>query len=407
MSIDTAISSQTVTHPVTGRMTKTASYYAAFVALGLTGASMGPTLPGLAANTQSTLAQVSFLFSARALGYLFGSLMGGRLYDRRAGHPVMALALTGMVILMLLTPLVSQLWLLTGILLLLGLAESIMDVGGNTLLVWVHRREVGPYMNGLHFFFGIGAFLSPILIAQMMLMSGGITWGYWLLAVLIMPIIMLLLRQPSPPLQKMADHKDEAHQGQVNYLLLGLIVLFFFLYVGVEMGFGGWIYTYLTSTGLANITTAAYMTAAYWGAFTIGRLLSIPIAFRVRPRYVLLVDMIGSLVGLGIMMLWPTNLTAMWIGILTVGVFTASVFPTTITLAERRMPITGQVTGWFFVGASLGSMFLPWLTGQLFEQIGPYSMLVIFMIDMALALGVLLVLISTFSVRPTEPAQVN
>jgi MFS transporter, FHS family, Na+ dependent glucose transporter 1 len=341
------------------------------------------------------------------LGYLLGSLLSGRLYDRRPGHQLMALTLTGMVILMLLTPIVSQLWVLTGILLLLGLAESVMDVGGNTLLVWVHRREVGPYMNGLHLFFGIGALLSPILIAQMMLMSGGITWGYWLLAVLITPIIILLLRQPSPPLQKASDHKEEAHQGQINYVLLGLIVLFFFLYVGVEMGFGGWIYTYLTTMEIADAAMAAYMTAAYWGAFTVGRLLSIPIAFRVRPRYVLLIDMIGSLVGLGIMMLWPTNLTAMWVGIITLGVFTASVFPTTITLAERRMPISGQVTGWFFVGASLGSMFLPWLTGQLFEQVGPYSMLVIFTIDMALALGVLLVLISSFSVRPGQPAEVS
>ena len=35
----------------------------------------------------------------------------------------------------------------------------------NPLLVWVHGDEVGPAMNGLHFFFGVGAFLSPIIIA--------------------------------------------------------------------------------------------------------------------------------------------------------------------------------------------------------------------------------------------------
>ena len=48
----------------------------------------------------------------------------------------------------------------------MGVAEGALDVGGNTLLIWVHRHKVGPFMNGLHFFFGAGAFLSPIIIAQ-------------------------------------------------------------------------------------------------------------------------------------------------------------------------------------------------------------------------------------------------
>ena len=74
------------------RIPGTIGYYAAFVALGLASASLGPTLPGLALHTQSRLAQISSLFAARSLGYLVGSLLGGRLYDRIPGHPVMALA---------------------------------------------------------------------------------------------------------------------------------------------------------------------------------------------------------------------------------------------------------------------------------------------------------------------------
>ena len=42
-------------------------------------------LPALAEQTRSTLGQVSILFSARALGYLLGSLLGGRLFDRLPG----------------------------------------------------------------------------------------------------------------------------------------------------------------------------------------------------------------------------------------------------------------------------------------------------------------------------------
>jgi hypothetical protein len=42
--------------------------------------------------------------------------------------------------------------LLAGAIFALGMAEGALDVGGNTLLVWVHQEKVGPFMNGLHFF---------------------------------------------------------------------------------------------------------------------------------------------------------------------------------------------------------------------------------------------------------------
>ena len=52
----------------TGRISKTVGYYAAFIALGLVTASLGPTLPGLAENTRSQLGEISFLFTTRSLG---------------------------------------------------------------------------------------------------------------------------------------------------------------------------------------------------------------------------------------------------------------------------------------------------------------------------------------------------
>jgi fucose permease len=379
------------THPVAGRLSKTAAYYVAFVALGLTTAALGPTLRSLAENTQATLGEISFLFTARSLGYLFGSLIGGRLYDRIPGHPVMALMIIGVAIGLALIPTASLLWLLIGLMLLVGLSEGAVDVGGNTLLVWVHRHLVGPYMNGLHFFFGVGALLSPIIIAQVRQISGDITWAYWLLALLVAPTALWLLRLPSPPAQ--AVSKD-GPVGQVNHRLVALIVLFFFLYVGAEVGFAGWISTYTVTLNIAGDTVADYLTSAFWGALTAGRLLAIPIAARVRPRYILLSDLLGCVASVALILIWPGSLVAVWLGTLGLGLAMASVFPTTISLAERRMTVTGQVTGWFFVGASAGGMCLPWLIGQLFEPLGPQVVMLTLLIDLILGLGILLVMLA-------------
>jgi len=54
----------------------TLAYYVGFIALGLTTASLGPTLPGLAEQTQTRLGEISFLFTARSFGYLLGSFCG-------------------------------------------------------------------------------------------------------------------------------------------------------------------------------------------------------------------------------------------------------------------------------------------------------------------------------------------
>jgi FHS family Na+ dependent glucose MFS transporter 1 len=375
---------------VEGKNAKTVAYYAAFVALGLAVASLGPTLPGLAENTRTVLSEISYLFTARSLGYLLGSFQGGRLYDRMPGHPVMGVTLLIMAAMLVLVPFLSVLWLLTGVLLILGMAEGTLDVGGNTLLVWVHRARVGPYMNGLHFFFGVGAFLSPLIIAQAVLMSGDITWAYWALALLILPVGLWLLPMPSP---KNLSISADSPVGQVNRLLVILVAVFFFLYAGAEVSFGGWIFTYAVALDLANATTAAYLTSAFWGALTLGRLLAIPIAARFRPRYILLADLLGSLVSLSIILIWNDSIGAVWLGTIGLGLSMASVFPATLTLAERRMTITGRVTGWFFVGASLGGMTLPWLIGQLFESVGPQVTMLILFADLIIALGVYTVLI--------------
>jgi FHS family Na+ dependent glucose MFS transporter 1 len=378
-----------------GNLWKTAAYYTAFVALGLTTASLGPTLPGLAENTHTQLSQISYLFTARSLGYLLGSLVGGRVYDRRPGHPILATVLLVMAGSLALVPLIQQIYWLTAVLLALGFGEGALDVGGNTMLVWVHRHDVSPFMNGLHFFFGVGAFVSPIIVAQAILMSGSFAWAYWGLACLTLPAVFLLLKLPSPA--SPVDTPDNPTR-KTNVPLIVLIAALFFLYVGAEVSFGGWIFTYATAFHLANLTTAAYLTSAFWGALTVGRLLGVPMATRYQPGTILLFDLIGCLLSVAIILIIPGSFLIVAMGTLGVGFSMATFFPTLLNFAERRMAITGKITGWFFVGSSSGGMFLPWLIGQRFEAVGPQVTMIIIFIDLLLTVGIFAALF-TYSER--------
>jgi FHS family Na+ dependent glucose MFS transporter 1 len=378
------------------KLANTASYYMIFIILGLTTAIVGPTLTGLAENTHTPIGGMGLLFTASSVGYLVGSLLGGRVYDRLPGHLLLAGTLVGLAAITALIPLTPWLVALLALMAASGLSQGLLDVGCNTLLVWVHRDKVAPFMNGLHFFFGVGTSISPIIVAQAMSLGGGFSWAYWILALLAMPIMLWMLRLPAP--QAWIATAEEQVTRQVDPLLVVLLALMLFLYVGAEIAFGGWIATYAVTRQLASITDAAYLTSFFWGIFTLGRLLSIPLAARLRPRFILIGDLLGCLASLGIILLWGDSLAATWIGTAGLGLAMASIFPTVINLAARRMILTARIMSWFFVGASLGSASLPWLIGRLFEDAGPQVMPWTLLADLLVMLGVFLFTI-TYSER--------
>lgn len=382
-------------------LTQTLTYYGAFVALGLTTASLGPTLLGLSSQTGSQLSQISFLFTARAFGYMLGSFVGGRLYDRLPAHRTMAAAVLGISALLALVPTIPILWLLTGVLLAVGFMEAVVDVGANTLIVWVHRERVGPYMNGLHSFFAIGGFLSPLLVAQAILITGNFGWSYWMLALVLLPVALRLFPLPNP--QPIVAHEHHA-SVRPDVVLLTLVILVFIALSGTENSFAGWIFTYAVKKNLADQTTAAYLNAAFWGAFMFSRLASIPLAARLRPRMIILADLFFGLVGIAVIFLFPVSQVALWLGTILFGLGIASAFPTMLTFAGRHMTITGSATGWFFVGASIGSMSMPWLIGQLFETVSPASVLWVIGSALVMAMVVFgLILVYVKRKAPVQP----
>ena len=364
------------------RLPVTLTYFSVFVALGLAGVIVGPTLQGLAAHTGATLAQISALFTLRSLGYMIGSYLSGRIYDRVAGNPVIAAMMLLVAVMMVLMPIISYLWILAGVVFVLGVAEGAIDVGGNIQLMWVHGRQVGPYMNGLHFCWGVGAFLSPIIVARAILASGDITWAYWVIAVLVLPPMIPLLRLPSPARYAEAARRVTA-TGSTRLFLL--IVAFFLLYVGAEATFGGWIFSYAVAQGQTDRATAAYLTSVFWGALTLGRLIGMPAATRLAPHALLAACLAGCVCSIFAILLLHSVSAVIWLGVFGAGLFMGPMFPTMLAYAERRMTITGQMTGWFLVGSAVGGMSMPWLVGQLFVAIGPYVTIAIAFIDMALA----------------------
>lgn len=371
----------------------TIAYYFSFIILGLTTAASGPSLPKLAEHTSSGLDRISLIFVFGSLGYLAGSFLGGRAYDRFPGHRLMSITLIFVAIASVLIPISQTLSVLLFAMFLIGLASGILDVGCNTLLIWEHGEKAGPFLNGLHFFFGVGSLIAPLLLAQVLLRTGEIHWLYYSFTISCLPILLWLWFLPEPPKR---SHSAELAGKSFPVAPVVLIVMLFLLYVGLELGFGNWIYTYALTLGLGTTLTAAYLTSAFWGSFTFGRLLGVWVSTRMRSQMILLLDLAGCTISTLIIMLWKESSMALWIGTFGLGLSMASIFPTILMLAGERMRITGAITGWFLVGSGAGSMLLPWLIGQIFVRTGPKAMTTVLLVDIV---AIILVLFAFSSQR--------
>jgi MFS transporter, FHS family, Na+ dependent glucose transporter 1 len=365
-------------------------YYGAFLGLGLVSASLGPSLPSFAERTHVQLKQVSVLFTAVNLGYLIGALLGGRVLDRRAGHPIMVAGLVISAVLMAMAPLMPFLPLMAVVMLLLGGSQAFVDVGGNTLLVWLHREKVSPYMNGLHACWGVGSILSPLVISVALILTRKIDGAYWIISLLLLLMAFLIKGKTSP---SAPDRAPEYQAEEVNHWpIVILFILFFATFVGGQNAYGGWIYSFAIARKIATPATASLMTSIYWGALTVSRLVSIPFAVRLKPRSMLAADITGFILGLSLAILGGGSAALIWIATILIGVSVGSFFPTALSYASEILTITGQFTSLIFVGVSLGGMLLPWLIGQFFETVGPQSAMIIMLVDLLVCVGIFVLL---------------
>jgi MFS transporter, FHS family, Na+ dependent glucose transporter 1 len=379
-------------------------YYLAFIILGLTTAANGPSLPKLAEHTASGLDRISLIFVFSSFGYLSGSFLGGRAFDRVSGHRLMSIAMIIIGFASVLIPISRSMSLLLLAMTLSGLAAGILDVGCNTLLLWTHGEKSGPFLNGLHFFFGVGSLTAPLVLAQVLLRTNDIHWLFYSFAIVCLPIAIWLWLLPEPPHRV---HKDQRANAALPVVPVVLIVMLFLLYVGLELGFGNWIYTYALTLGLGTTVTAAYLTSVFWGSFTLGRLLGIWVSTQMRTQMILFMDLIGCAISAILIMLWKDSALALWLGTFGLGISMASIFPTFMMLAGERMQITGAMTGWFLVGSGAGSMFLPWLIGQIFAATGPKAMTTVLLIDIVVMLGVLLLFLNQRRASVPEALKAN
>ncbi|HEV8560489.1 MAG TPA: MFS transporter [Actinophytocola sp.] len=347
---------------------QTVSYFLCFGLVGVLSTLLGPSLITFATSTGSSLSGLGVLFTVDAFGSVCGSLLAGHLLNRFAPHRQAALGLAGITVITAVIPLLTQLPLLLPAWWFLGMSKTFLIVTVNTLLVWVRRGRVGPYMSAADFFLGLGSLLMPIVIAQSIAWTGGLHWGYWAVTA---GTVVLMIRLAALPSPRMAGAEEQSHAGSIAYPVVISVAVLLFFYVGAEISFSGWIPSYTLTRGIADsAAAAAYYSSLFWIAVTAGRLLWLPFTRTVAPERLLATGVTACVLALGSIWLLPSSSGCVIAGTVAFGLAMSPIFPSAFTLLDRRGQITGKVSAVCLCTASVGAMFFPWWIGQFLMATG-------------------------------------
>ena len=228
----------------------------------------GVILPNLIEERNLSFTAAGGLLSFLAIGNLCSSLvypvLCGMMSQKTA---VVALAVPYPVCLFLFT-MGLPVPVLYVMIFLIGITKGMITIINNHAIRQVTGSS-NQYLNLLHMWYAVGAFLSPFV--TMLLMGAGMNWKtiLRLLAVLTVLIVLSYATMDYRKIEKEAEKKAGEENGRSSMtkekfwflkntgFLLAVGALFF--YMGLENSVNGWFVTYLKSTGFMSTSLATVM----------------------------------------------------------------------------------------------------------------------------------------------------
>lgn len=345
--------------------------YLAFISLGLPDGLLGIAWPFMSSKYDVPLDALGILLIGFTCGYLSTSSISGKILKVLSLGMILTISclVTG---LSLLTYAYSPNWYL------IIVASFFLGSGGGAIDSSINTFAAARYkpstINWLHAFYGIGATTGPLLVTVML--ANNFQWfhGYIIVALIQISLSVLFYFTRKNWIVTSEEKDDHSGAGYFHTLkqpVVWLNVLIFFLYTGIEQGFGQWIFSILTKSRGVNEETAGFYTSAYWASLTAGRIVFGIILTKIPVSRVLNGAFVGIVAGTVLVTLNINEFLSLT-GILILGFANAPVFPSLISITADRVgkEHTGTAIGLQISLAMIGASVVPGFAGLLSDRFG-------------------------------------
>ncbi len=337
-------------------------------------AALGLTLPEFARNNGTSLGEAGAVFTALFLGSIPAQVVSGWLNDRFGPRPILVAGILAMAVGLLGATLSRSFPITLACMAFAGLGDGALILGANVMVAQGFTQRRTSALNLLNVFFGVGGIIGPLVAGASLGIWGAAMPALWFLAallVLTLPAVLSLSVARESAREENAPPQGPLYRSSVIWLFSFLLLL----YVGVEVGTGGWIPTYMERTTRMAAETAALVASGLYMAITAGRLIGAALGTRLSSERVLLVSMVGAVLG-GLMMLLSVG--SVWLtvaAVLLLGASFGPVYPTVLAIVTARFPVgSGKAASLVIASGSVGGTLLPWFQGMLIEGLGAPSL---------------------------------
>ena len=350
--------------------------FAAFISVGLPDALLGVSWPFARDSFGQSLDAAGILVFGATVGYSLSALAAGRLIPMLGlgGLLTLSTCLTSLGLgIYLLEP---NFWVLVTVVTLAAVGGGSIDVGLNHYAMDYHGSAV---MQWLHASFGVGVTIGPALMVLAIAGPGGWQSGYaWVAAGLAALALVFALSYRIWP--TLADHAQASGAiGPMQALrsprVLGAVSMFA-IYVGLETAIGIWAFSVMLDRQVSAVQAGVWV-SAYWGSFTISRILAGMMGDRVSHWMWLRLSLVGAALASAIWMIgsgWMATLPVALIGFAMGPIYPAMMSGTSdrvsAELKAAAIPlqvgppilVAGLIV-WAFgvVGEGFGLQWIPWL----------------------------------------------
>ncbi|WP_285766109.1 MFS transporter [Peribacillus sp. SI8-4] len=354
--------------------------YLAFISLGLPDSLLGVAWPVMSEEYGAPLETAGWLFMTIAAGTILSSLASGFVL-KRFGTGVVTLVscllTAGSLLGIHFAPSVFWLFIFA---IPMGIGAGSVDAGLNNYVATHYKAH---HMSWLHCFWGVGATLGPIIMAQSI--SGQHSWrsGYLVIAGIQFALVIILFFT-LPLWNKIAKnsaaaiseekggragalHEEAAKQTKPLQIKGVKLALFSFLfYCGAEATIGLWGSSFLVNVKELPVDVAAKWVSLYYAGITIGRFITGFITLKVTNRTLIRVGQVTAIVGTALILL-PVPHGFLLAGFIMIGLGFAPIFPCMLheTPARFGKEHSQTIMGLQMAMAYTGSMSMPPLLGFL------------------------------------------
>ena len=340
--------------------------FAAFISLGLPDGVLGIAWPSIRRELFVPIDRLGLLLTSSMIGYLLSTALSGEVV-RRLGVGKLLLFSTGLVVVSLAGYAAAPSWAVFAALgVLAGLGAGAIDAGINSFAAANFRPGI---VSWLHACYGIGATAGPLTMTS--IIAGGLSWrvGYGTLAAVLalMGLLFLLTLRlwDTTPASSAAGNAVNATAAQaLRRPMVWLHILIFFIYTGIEVTAGQWLFSVFTESRFMSVGVAGTCVGLYWGGLTAGRVVFGLLAERLSATSMIRIGVLAAPLAAAILILRPgAIITAAACAAL--GFSLAPIYPMLISITPVRLGATyaAQAIGFQVAAAYLGSAALPTAAG--------------------------------------------